>query len=63
MEINLGQQKQGMAGVSSRGGKIPQGATIISQNLQKKSIMVDREGNQIDPITKRIIKLKNDTTQ
>ena len=58
MEVKFGQEKQPMAGVKSRGGKIPSGSTMISPNLKKQSVVLDRDGNQIDLATKRIIKYK-----
>jgi hypothetical protein len=59
MEINLGQPTKGANGISSRGGKIPEGATVISPHLQRQSVFIDKDGNQIDPVTKRIIKAKS----
>lgn len=58
MNINIGQNNP-QKGMQSRSGKIPQGATVISNQLIKKSVMIDRDGNQIDPITKQIIKRNN----
>lgn len=54
MEINIGQNN----GIKSRGGKIPAGATIISPNPKKRSTFIDSAGNQIDPVTKQILKRK-----
>lgn len=45
-------------GIKSRGGKIAQGATIIAHDLKKQSVFIDSRGNQVDPITKQIIKKK-----
>ena len=58
MEIKFGQEKQPMAGIKSRGGKIPSGATVIAPNLKRQSVVLDRDGNQIDLATRRIIKYK-----
>ena len=44
--------------MQSRSWKLPVGSTIISANLKKKSVMIDKDGNEIDPITKQIIKYK-----
>lgn len=55
MEIRIGNNN----GVQSRGGKLPEGATVIAANLKKESKFIDREGNEIDPVTKRIIKKKD----
>ena len=49
--------------IKSRGGKIPQGSTVISPNLRKKSVVLDKEGNQIDLATRRIIKRKDQSDQ
>lgn len=47
-------------GITSRGGKIPQGATVISPHLKKESVVLDRDGNQIDLATRQIIKRKSE---
>jgi hypothetical protein len=68
MEIKLGQPKEPDqdgrtdigGGMKSRGGKIPQGATVIAKSLVKKSVMINSNGDQIDPVTKQIIKRKED---
>jgi hypothetical protein len=55
MEINLGQPNK-ETGISSRGGKIAEGSTVIDmQNLKKKSDFIDQRGNKINPVTKQII--------
>ena len=41
---------------SSRGGKIQGGGVVMATKLIKKSVRIDSAGNQIDPITKEIIK-------
>lgn len=56
MEINLG-QKQGN-GISSRGGKIAEGSTIIAKVLKKESKFINNRGDEIDPVTKRVIRSK-----
>jgi len=38
-----------------REGVINKGKTVISPNLKKESVMLDRNGNVIDPRTKQII--------
>jgi hypothetical protein len=55
MQINIGQH----GGIQSRGGKLPEGGTVIDfQNLKKKSKFIDSNGNEIDPVTKQIIRHK-----
>lgn len=54
MEVNLGQNKD----IQSRGGKIAQGATVIAPNLKKETKFINRQGDEIDPVTKRVIKAK-----
>lgn len=59
MEIGITQKN----GISSRSGKIPQGATVIAQKLKKQSVYLDKDGNQydsLDPKTRRIIKKKSE---
>lgn len=58
MEINLGGNKAPTNGISSRGGKIPQGATIISAQLNKETKFINNRGDQIDPVTKAVLKSK-----
>jgi hypothetical protein len=47
--------------IKIRSGKIPEGSTIIAKNLVKKSVVIDKDGNQIDLATKQIIKRKEET--
>lgn len=56
MEINIGQKN---GGIQSRGGKIPEGGTVISANLKKESKYIDKDGNEIDIVTKKIIRRKD----
>jgi hypothetical protein len=56
MEIKINKEN----GITSRGGKIPQGSTYISPNLIRQSKMIDQYGNTIDPVTKQVIKFKDD---
>lgn len=53
MKINLPQP----GGIAERSGKVKQGGVYISPNLKRESVMLDRNGNQIDPRTKQVIKL------
>ena len=46
--------------IQSRGGKIATGTTVIAANLKKVSVVIDREGNQIDLKTKKVIKPKSE---
>ncbi len=50
-KINIGQNQ----GIQTNERKIKSGGTFIAQNLKKESIMLDKDGNQIDPRTKQII--------
>lgn len=64
MEIKLPQNQApepAPAGVQGRGGivEVPHGATVIAQNLRKQSVYIDRDGNQVDPGTKRVIKSRD----
>lgn len=55
MEIkNLGN------GISGRGGKLPEGATIIAKDLKKKSDYINSRGDKVNPATKEIIQKKED---
>ena len=58
MEINIGQPSKDANGITSRGGKIPQGATIIAAQLKKESKFINNRGDEIDPVTKQVIKAK-----
>lgn len=40
--------------------KVLSGGTFVSPNLKKTSIFIDKDGNQIDPRTKQIIKKNSD---
>jgi len=35
---------------------------VIGKNLKKTSVMIDKDGNHIDPVTKQIIKRNSDNT-
>lgn len=62
MEIQIGQK----GGIQSRGGKLPEGATVIAANLKKQSTVIDRDGNivsSLDPKEKHIIKKKDTDTK
>lgn len=52
MKINLPKQGQ----VAERSGTVKQGGVYISPNLKRVSVMLNRNGDQIDPRTKQIIK-------
>lgn len=47
-------------GIKSRGGKIAEGSTVVAADLKKKSVYIDSRGNQVDPVTKQIIKRKDE---
>lgn len=53
-KINLPGQVTGRSAVVERGG------VYISPNLKRQSVMLDRNGNEIDPRTKKILKYNND---
>lgn len=51
MKVNFGQI------VTEKSGTIQTGKTVVAQSLKRESVMLDRDGNVIDPRTKRVIKL------
>lgn len=50
MKINLD------TGIREREATHKPGSTVIAQNLIRERVMLDSEGNTIDPRTKQIIK-------
>ena len=51
--LNKGSKMDGTQGVLRT---IPTGSTVVSRNLKKESVFIDKDGNFIDPRTKQIIK-------
>jgi hypothetical protein len=49
-KINLSGQ------ITERSATVQRGSVYISPNLKRQSVMLDRNGNEIDPRTKRILK-------
>lgn len=55
MQINIGQPNP------NRDNSPQQGGTFIDwNNMKRERIMLDRDGNEIDPKTKQIIKRNDD---
>lgn len=51
MKINIGN------GITERSAVIKPAQTFVSGNLKKESVMLDKDGNEIDRRTKRVVKL------
>ncbi len=61
MQVNIGQQKQDQQNVS--GGNPQEGGTFIDwNNMKREREMLNKDGDVIDPRTKRIIKKNSDAT-
>ena len=57
MKVNMGQpQSQGQTGGAPKEGRV----FIDFNNMKKESVRLDIDGNEIDPITKRILKRNTD---
>ena len=53
MQVNLGQPKQEAVQVNSNP---EQGKVVLATNFVRSRVMLDKDGNEIDPRTKQIIK-------
>jgi len=48
--------KVNFTGIRERESTVKTGKVVISPNLKRETVMLDRNGNEIDPRTKQIIK-------
>lgn len=56
MQINIHKKQSAPQGAPSQG----RGRVVISPNPVKQRVFIDINGNEIDPRTKRIIRLEKD---
>ena len=56
MQIDIGQKQKEVASQGQSG----RGKVVISLNPVKQRVFIDIDGNEIDPRTKRIIRLEKD---
>lgn len=57
MQVDLGQKQKAAA---AAGNPSQRGRVIVSLNPVKQKVFIDIDGNEIDPRTKRIIRLEKD---
>lgn len=56
MKVNI--IKKGL--VTEKSSVINRGSTVISPNIKTERVFLDKDGNEIDPRTKQIIKRNNE---